>query len=48
MDEDYEKEMKELGTKVNERGYSQDDLKLMDENVKVSAAITELLYRLNN
>jgi hypothetical protein len=47
-DETYEKEMKELGEKINERAYSPDDLKAMDENVKISASITELLYRLNN
>ena len=47
-DETYKEEMKELGAKVNERGYSPEDMKAMDENIKTAAAIKEILFRLNN
>jgi hypothetical protein len=46
--EEYEKEMKALGEKINEREYSAEDLIAMDENVKVSVTATEILYRLDN
>ena len=47
-DEEYQEEMKELGSKINEREYSPQDMKAMDENSKTSAAIKEILFRLNN
>ena len=47
-EEAYEKEMKELGEEINEHGYTAEDLKVMDENVKMTVSIIELLYRLNN
>ncbi|MCB2194441.1 MAG: hypothetical protein KQH79_01200 [Bacteroidetes bacterium] len=47
-EEEYEKEMKELGDKINEIGYTADDLKALDENVKITVPIAEFLYRLNN
>jgi hypothetical protein len=46
-DEAYEKEMKELGAKLNERGYSADDLRAMDANIQTTTVITEILYRLD-
>jgi hypothetical protein len=47
-EEEYEKEMKELGGKINKIGYTADDLKALDENVKITVPIAELLYKLNN
>ena len=47
-DETYKEKMKELGDKINEMGYSAEDMKAMDENTRTSAAIKEILFRLNN
>lgn len=47
-EEAYLNEMKELGAKVNEKGYSGADLKAMDKNLKVATSVTEILYRLNH
>lgn len=44
----YEKELKALGTKINEQGYSAEDLKLMDKNAKISGTITEIIYRMDH
>lgn len=46
-EEEYNKEMRELGEIINDRAYSTDDLRIFDENNKTSATITEILYRLN-
>ena len=47
-EDEYKEEMQELGGKINELGYTADDLKAMDKNAKVTTTITELMYRLNN
>ncbi len=46
--ETYEQEMKELGAKINERGYSAEDIKLMDNSAKISGTVTEILYRMDH
>jgi outer membrane murein-binding lipoprotein Lpp len=47
-EEAYKTEAKEIGQKVNERGYSPEDLEFMDQNSNISVSIIELLWRLNN
>jgi hypothetical protein len=47
-DDEYQKEMKELGNKINKKGYSIEDLRAMDQNIKIATTATEVLYRLNN
>jgi hypothetical protein len=47
-EETFKKEAKELGQKINEKGYSAEDLKALDENSKITVPITEILWRLNN
>lgn len=47
-EEEYKEEMQDVGVKINEIGYTADDLKAMEKNAKVTTTITELMYRLNN
>jgi len=46
-EEEYNKEIKDLGKIINERAYSVDDLRILDENNKTSTTITKILYSLN-
>lgn len=48
-EEEFKKEAEELGQKINEKGYSPEDLKAIDEySKKVTIPVTELLWRLSN
>lgn len=46
--EGFEEKMKELGGKINEKGYSAEDLMIMDKNSKVGVTAAEILFRLDN
>lgn len=48
-EEEFEKEAKELGQRINENAYSPEDFKAIDEySKKVTIPVTELLWRLRN
>jgi hypothetical protein len=46
-EEAYKKELKDLGDYINKKGYSPQDIKVIDENKGIIRNIAEVIYRLN-
>ncbi|MCF8331157.1 MAG: hypothetical protein K9H84_01765 [Bacteroidales bacterium] len=47
-EDSFKKQMKEYGAKINEKGYSPEDLRMLEANAGATVEATKILYRLDN